>query len=259
MDLNSQDIVLLVMHPVLAVVIVFPLIGMVVRMAWQTRQRRLETNTEGGKSKIPPGVGKEHLSLGRWLTGVVVGIALLGMTRSIFDNILTNQVWSKNPFQVVFIILLYVATLASLVLLYKARQKLWRGVFATLTGMGLVILGCQDGVFRRTEEWYVSHYYFGITAALLMIFALAIVPEIYQDRSNTWRRIHTVLNSIALLLFLAQGMTGTRDLLEIPLSWQENYIYKCNYDKTSPGYKTCPGDPPAAQSQVPQSPHDNPA
>nr|WP_322744216.1 MULTISPECIES: hypothetical protein [unclassified Coleofasciculus] len=31
---------------------------------------------------------------------------------------------------------------------------MWRGIFATLTGAGLVILGSQDGVFRRTNEWY---------------------------------------------------------------------------------------------------------
>lgn len=109
------------------------------------------------------------------------------------------------------------------------------GNFATLTGAGLVILGCQDGVFRRTNEWYWSHYYIGITAALLMIFSLAIVQDIYQDKSNRWRIVHTILNCIALLLFIGQGMTGTRDLLEIPLSWQEPYIYQCDFAN-----KTCP-------------------
>ncbi|HEY9827323.1 MAG TPA: DUF4079 domain-containing protein [Stenomitos sp.] len=242
MDLNLKDILLLVMHPVLAVVIVYPLIGMTVRMAWQTRQHRLESVGEG-KSKIPAVVGGEHLKLGRWLTGVVVGIALLGMTRPIFAQILTNQVWQKVPSKVVLILLVYAATIGSLTLLYRARQRLWRGVFAVLTGAGLVILGFQDGVYRRDQEWFVSHFYFGISAALLMIFALAIVQEIYQDRSQTWRKIHVAVNCIALLLFLAQGLTGTRDLLEIPLSWQESYIYRCNFDKTSPQYKTCPAPP----------------
>ncbi|TAG11991.1 MAG: DUF4079 domain-containing protein, partial [Oscillatoriales cyanobacterium] len=44
-----------------------------------------------------------------------------------------------------------------------------------------------------------------------------------------------ILNSIAVLLFLGQGMTGTRDLLEIPLSWQKPYIYSCDFPN-----KTCP-------------------
>jgi Protein of unknown function (DUF4079) len=68
-----------------------------------------------------------------------------------------------------------------------------------------------------------------------MIFSAAIFPDIYQDRTNRWRNIHVVLNCFALLLFIGQGMTGTRDLLEIPLSWQEPFIYKCDFTKL-----TCP-------------------
>lgn len=221
-------------HPAIAVIFVFPLIGMVVNFAWQTRQRRLQ-NLAGNKSKIPPIVGSEHRDLGKWLTGAVVGLTLLGLAYPIGKNILNNQLWSKVPFQVIFILLMFAATITCLVLLYRANQKVWRAVFATLTGAGLVILGCQDGVFRRTNEWYWSHYYIGISAALLMIFSLAIVQDIYQDKSHRWRTIHTILNCIALLLFIGQGMTGTRDLLEIPLSWQESHIYQCDYVN-----KTCP-------------------
>lgn len=230
-DLNDA---LELIHPAIAVFFVFPLIGIVANLAWQTRQRRLQS-TGGGKSKIPPVVGPEHNRIGKWLAGAVVGLALLGLTYPIFKHIVTNQVWDKQPFQVVFIVLIFAATIASLVFLYQAKERLWRGVFATLTGTGLIILGCQEGVFRRTNEWYVSHYYIGLTAAMLMIFSLAIVQDIYQDRSHRWRIIHAILNSIALLLFIGQGMTGTRDLLEIPLGWQEPYIYKCDFTN-----KTCP-------------------
>lgn len=229
-------------HPAIAVVVIFPLIGMVVNFAWQTRQRRRQTQAKD-KSKIPPQVGSEHLNLGRWLTGGVVGIALLGLGIPIGKNIIQNQLWNGQPLQVGFIVLMFILTIAALVLLYQAQAPLWRGLFATLTGMGLVILGCQDGVFRRTNEWYISHYYYGIAAALLMILSLAIVPDIYRDRSHRWRIIHTVLNSIALLLFLGQGVTGTRDLLEIPLSWQEPYIYQCDFQN-----QTCPTAPPPGAS-----------
>lgn len=225
-------------HPAIAVVSVFPLIGTVVNRSLKTRQRRLQTATEG-KSTIPPVVGQEHLQSGRILAGAVVGVTLLGLGYPIFEHILREQVWNKNSFQVIFISLMFVATLASLILLYKAHSALWRGIFATLTGAGLVILGCQDGVFRRTNEWYWSHYYIGITAALLMVFSLAIVQDIYKDRSNRWRTVHVVLNTIAVLLFIGQGMTGTRDLLEIPLSWQKPYIYSCDFNN-----KTCPTPPP---------------
>jgi uncharacterized membrane protein len=212
-------------HPVFVVVVVFPLIGIVVNRAWQVRQRRLQTAT-AGKSKIPPVVGQEHVQLGRLLTGAVVGVTLIALANDILGNILDNQVWRKDAFQVLCIGLLFAATIASLVLLYRAQQRRWRGVFATLTGMALVVLGCQEGVYRKTDQWYVSHYYYGMAAAMLMIFALAILPEIYKDQTNRWRKVHIVLNCIALLIFLGQGMTGTQNLLEIPLSWQENYVQK---------------------------------
>jgi len=242
--MELADVMALV-HPVLAVALVFPIIGTVVNAAWQTRQRRLQT-ADGGKSKIPPVVGPEHLKLGRLLTGAIVGITLIALAYSIyFKSILEKDLWGKSPGQVVFIALMFVATIASLVFLYQARLKLWRGVFATLTGVGLVVLGFQDGIFRRDDEWLVSHFYYGIAAALLMVFSLAITPEIYQDRSHGWRKIHTVLNCIALLLFLGQGVTGSRDLLEIPLSWQKKHVYQCDWK-----YKTCP-KPPQSQSFAP--------
>jgi drug/metabolite transporter (DMT)-like permease len=238
--MDTKDLIALI-HPAIAVAVVFPLIGMVVNFAWQTSQRRRQTANEG-KSQIPPVVGREHVQLGRWLAGAVVGVALIGLAYPIFEHILTEKVWSKNPSQVVFIVLMFAATIASLVLLYRARPRHWRAIFATLTGTGLVVLGCQDGVFRRTNEWYWSHYYIGIAAALLMVFSLAIVEDIYKDRLNRWRYVHIILNCFALLLFLGQGMTGTRDLLEIPLSWQKPYIYSCDFD-----HKTCPQPAPPKQ------------
>jgi drug/metabolite transporter (DMT)-like permease len=225
---------LALVHPALAVAIVFPMLGIVLNMAWQTRQRRQQI-ASGDKSKIPPIVGQEHLKAGRILSGSVVGVTLLGLGYAIFEHILKENVWGKNSFQVIFIILMFVATIASLVMLYRARPAMWRGIFATLTGIGLVVLGTQDGVYRRTNEWYWSHYYIGITAALLMVFSLAIIEDIYKDKSNRWRTAHVILNSIAVLLFFGQGMTGTRDLLEIPLSWQKPYIYSCDFAN-----KTCP-------------------
>lgn len=240
--MQLADVMALV-HPTLAVAVVFPIIGTVVSAAWQTRQRRLQT-ADGSKSKIPPVVGPEHLKMGRLLTGAIVGITLIALAYSIyFKSILDKELWKNSPLQVTFIALMFAATIASLVFLYQARQQLWRGVFATLTGVGLVVLGFQDGVFRRDDEWLVSHFYYGIAAALLMVFSLAIAPEIYQDRSHRWRKIHTALNCIALLLFLGQGMTGSRDLLEIPLSWQKEHLYQCDWKN-----QTCPK--PAQQSSL---------
>ncbi|MBD2184444.1 DUF4079 domain-containing protein [Aerosakkonema funiforme] len=232
--MELKDAIALI-HPAIAMIVVYPLIGNVINLAWQVRQRRLQ-NASGGKSKIPPISGQEHLKLGRYLAISVVGITLIALAYSIFiKHILAKQTWIEQPLQVGFIVLMFVATIAALFFLQRASNKLWRGTFATLTGAGLVILGFQEGVFRRDSEWFVSHYYYGIIAALLMIFSLAIVPEIYRDKTNRWRIVHTVLNSIALALFLGQAITGARDLLEIPLSWQEPYIYQCDFAN-----KSCP-------------------
>lgn len=67
--MNFIDMMALV-HPALAIAIVFPIIGMVANLAWQTRQRCLQT-ADDGNSRIPPIVGSEHRKLGNWLTGSV--------------------------------------------------------------------------------------------------------------------------------------------------------------------------------------------
>jgi hypothetical protein len=229
-------------HPAIAMIVVFPLLGIVVNYAWQTRQRRLKA-ADGTKGKIPANVGAEHLRLGRWLSNSVVALVLIGLAHPIFSKMIPDQTWTKDPLRFGFVLALFPLAIASLVILNQARPRLWRGLFASLTGMALILLGSQPEVFRRGEifdfankkwfvgEWYVSHYYYGMVAATLMIFSLAIFPDIYQDRTNRWRNIHIVLNCVALLLFVAQAFTGSRDLLEIPLSWQEQHLYKCDFTK----------------------------
>jgi hypothetical protein len=223
--MNTTDMLRLV-HPAISVFYVFPLIGIASYFAWQTRQRRLAVMNKE-KSKIAPVVGQEHVKIGRWLAASVVGVALLGMAHPLIKTILRNNTWTESPFQVIFIAAMFVFTLATLVFLFRAQSPLWRASFATLSSMGVIILGCQDGIFRRTNEWYISHYYYGIAAALLMIMSVAMLPEIYK--SKNWRRAHIALNTFALLLFIGQGITGARDLLAIPLSWQEPVIYQCDF------------------------------
>jgi Protein of unknown function (DUF4079) len=228
-----------IIHPAIAVTVIFPLIGIVLYMSWQTRQRRLQT-IEGTKSKIPPSVGLEHVKIGKILAGAVVGINLLGMLHPTVKYILKNDLVNTNPLQVVILGLLFGAAIASLYFLYVAKQRLWLGIFATMTGMAVILIGFQDNIFkregfgaifRRDDMWLISHFYLGMTATMLMIFSLAIIQDIYKDRQNRWRTAHIVLNSFATLLFFAQGMTGARDLLEIPLSWQEPFVYGCDFSK----------------------------
>jgi MFS family permease len=219
--MEFRDLILL-LHPVAAVIVVFPLLGIVINRALQVRQRRLADN----KKQIPAVAGQEHVQLGRWLTGSVVGLVLLALANDVLGNIAQSGIWGKEPFKVVLIGLMFVAMIASLALLYQAQSRLWRGVFATLSSLGLIVLGAQDGVYRKTEQWYISHYYYGLAAAVLMIISLAILREIYQDKTDRWRTVHIVLNSFAFLLFIGQGITGTQALLEVPLGWQEPYVQK---------------------------------
>lgn len=223
--MNAQQWARLI-HPAIAVVFVFPLIGIAVNFAWQTRQRRLQLAEEGRKSKIPPVVGREHVQVGRWLTGAVVGVSLVAIAYAItFKGFIEQALFRTDPIASTFILLMFVATIASLILLYRAAQRHWRAIFATLTSLGLIVLSFLDRlgimekslVFRRDNEWYISHFYYGLVASILMIISLAIIREIYQDRSNRWRSLHVILNCVALLLFCGQGLTGVRDLFEIGL------------------------------------------
>jgi hypothetical protein len=211
-NLGNEDFASLI-HPALVIIFVFPLVGIVTNFAWQTRQRRLAVKQD--KNKIPPLVGREHVKFGRWLATSVVVASLIALAYSIvYKSFIKKDLWTKNNSQAVLIILIFIATIASLILLLRAKPKLWRGVFATLTGMGLIVLGQQDGVWRLSDQWYWSHYYLGIAVSLLMILAIAIIDDIYH--SVTIRNLHIVLNCLALLLFIGQGVTGARDLLEIP-------------------------------------------
>ncbi|MBD2579695.1 DUF4079 domain-containing protein [Oscillatoria sp. FACHB-1406] len=216
-----------IIHPAIAILFVYPLLGIVVNFAWQTRQRRLKT-VAGEKSKIPATVGREHFSMGRWLAGAVVGVWLIAIAYIfLFKAFLNPEVnlFAKNPTAAIWIISMFVATVSCFILLYRAQMGRWRAIFAVLTSLGLIIFGYLDRlgitekaiVFRRDNEWFISHFYYGTLAAILAIASLAMVPEIHRDRSNRWRTLHIILNCLSLLLFLGQGWTGVRDLFEIGL------------------------------------------
>jgi ABC-type bacteriocin/lantibiotic exporter with double-glycine peptidase domain len=84
-----------------------------------------------------------------WLSGSLVGVALLGMAAPIFSKMLSNDTLTKEPFRVFFVIAIFLLSIAFFTLLFKAKVKLWRGIFATLTGMGLIVLGFQPEIYRR--------------------------------------------------------------------------------------------------------------
>jgi len=105
-------------------------------------------------------------------------------------------------------------------------------------------LGMQPEVWRLSDDpldaaFWQSHFWGGIGLAGLMLFSLAARPEIL--RHLRWRNLHIAANSLAALIFVSQAITGARDLLEIPLSWQAGIIGSCNWSE-----RTCPDPVPPA-------------
>ena len=228
-----------ILHPFLAVVLVYPLIGVVVRLAVQTRARRLQNQ------KLPATVGRDHSDLGRWLAAAVAVLVLIA---------LTVVIGTKAPFaefegglaRAIQLLLVLFGTIASLLALWRCTRPTLRLAFSLITWAGVLGLGAQPEVWRISDNpfssgFWQSHYWAGVGVTGLMLFSLGARPEILRDIRI--RRLHVTANVLAALLFLTQGLTGTRDLLEIPLSWQKSTIYRCDFNA-----KTCPALDPPAQS-----------
>ena len=226
-------------HPALAVVVVYPLLGMVLRLAQQTRDRRVL------HSKLPPTVGRDHADLGQWLTAAVVGVVLIAETVVIATS-KPLFAFDGGTGRLVQLLLVLVGSVIAFAALWRVRKPPYRASFALLTWIGMIGLGLQPEVFRRSDNpldpvFWQSHFWGGIGLAGLMLLSLAVRPEIHRDLR--WRRLHLSLNVLATLIFLAQGLSGPRDLLEIPLSWQKPTIYSCDFQQ-----RTCP--PPAPSPQA---------
>lgn len=248
MTLELSDWLKLI-HPIVAVGCVFPLIGISIYFGLQNRERR-RLISNGEKSAIPAIVGLEHVKVGKWLATAVLMIDLGGMVHPTIEKIISSNLWNTEPWRVGLVGCLFLMTIGSLVMLHRARteQQLWRMGWAAATIIGALAIGFQGGmhpfgikelnlpawgvpqaIYRRDEEWFFSHFYFGMTVTALMVVSLAIIPEIYKDRAQKWRNTHVLLSFFALLLFVLQGITGVRDLLEIPLGWQAPAIYRCDF------------------------------
>ena len=161
-----------------------------------------------GITKQLPAVSREHSDHGLWVTaGVVVAV---------------------------------------LIALLRVKQPLLRASFTGLTWVGLLGLGSQPEIWRLSDNpfsgaFWSSHYWSGVLLTGLLLFNLAARPEI--TKHLRWRRLHVASNVLIMVLLAVQAITGSRDLLEIPLSWQKPAIYRCDFQR-----RTCPepGVPAAA-------------
>jgi hypothetical protein len=206
------------LHPALAVALVYPLLGAALQLALQTRRRRLN------QAKAPLSSGAEHTALGRWLTAAVVTIQLIAYA----VVILTRQPSQLDPGRSGLLLLVLAGSVLALAALWRVRQPLYRASFALLCWIGVIGLGMQPEVWRLSDNpldpaFWQSHFWGGMGLTGLLL--------------------HLSANALAALIFITQGITGPRDLLEIPLSWQKPTIYGCNFEQ-----RVCPpfAPPPAA-------------
>jgi hypothetical protein len=225
------------LHPALAVVLVYPLLGMVLRLAQQTRDRRLT------QAKHPPTVGRDHADLGKWLAGSVVAIVLVALAVVIATKHPLSA-FEGGAARLGVLVLVLLGSVVALVTLWRVKRPMYRASFALLCWAGVIGLGLQSEVFRLSDNpfepaFWQSHFWGGIGLTGLMLFSVACRPEIH--RHLRWRRLHVSANALAALIFLAQGISGPRDLLEIPLSWQKPAVYACDFQA-----QTCPAGGPAA-------------
>ena len=228
-----------ILHPFLAVVLVYPLVGVVVRLAVQTRARRLKNQ------KLPVTVGRDHSDLGRWLAAAVVLLVLIALSVVIGTKAPLVQ-FEGGLARAIQLLLVLFGTIVSLLALWRCTRPGLRLAFSLITWAGVLGLGAQPEVWRLSDNpftpaFWQSHYWAGVGVTGLMLFSLGARAEILRDIRI--RRLHVTANVLAALLFLTQGLTGTRDLLEIPLSWQKSTIYRCDFNA-----KTCPSLDPNAQS-----------
>jgi hypothetical protein len=215
---------------------------MVLRLARQTRDRRLI------QAKHPPTVGRDHADLGQWLATAVVAIVLIAEAVVIATEH-PLATFEGGLLRLAMLVLVLAGSVVALVTLWRVKRPVYRASFALLCWAGTLGLGLQPEVFRRSDNpldplFWQSHFWGGIGLVGLLLFSVACRPEI--QRHLRWRRLHISANLLAALVFLAQGLTGPRDLLEIPLSWQKASIYACDYKAMR-----CPAPAPSAAPATP--------
>ena len=220
-----------ILHPALAVVVVYPLLGVVMSLAWQTRQRRV------AQQKHPPTVGRDHSDVGRWLAASVVWLVLIALAVSIASKVPLAD-FAGGVTRAAQLLVVLLGTSASLIALWRCQAAVFRFSFSVLTFIGVLALGAQPEVWRVSDDlfssgFWQSHYWSGVAVTGLMLLSLSARREITLDLRV--RRLHVTASILAAVLFLMQGVTGTRDLLEIPLSWQKPAVYRCDFV-----LQTCP-------------------
>ena len=216
------------LHPVLVILFVYPVVGATVRLGILVREKRL------GITQQPAKVPAEHSDHGRWLTSGVVVAVLVALLYSFGSTFSADPAaFAGGVARLALLLLVALGSLVSQLALWWVRRPLWRACFALLCWAGLLGLGSQGEIWRVSDNpftgsFWASHYWAGILLTGLLLGTTAARPEI--QRSLRLRRLHVTAALLISLLLAVQAITGSRDLLEIPLSWQKPAIAACDFN-----------------------------
>jgi hypothetical protein len=217
------------LHPVLVILFVYPVVGATIRLGILVREKRL------GITQQPALVPREHADHGRWFTASVVVVVLIALVYSFISRAVEPGAdFAGGLLRLSSLLLVAAGTLVALLVLLKVKQPPLRASFTLLS----------DNPF--SASFWSSHYWSGVLLTGLLLFDLAARPEI--TRHLRWRRLHVASNLLIMVLLAVQAITGCRDLLEIPLSWQKPAIYRCDFQN-----RTCPEPVAAPAAAVPSS------
>jgi Protein of unknown function (DUF4079) len=226
------------LHPALMILFVYPVVGATIRLGILVREKRL------GITSQPALVPVEHADHGAWITIGVVASVLIALLYSLFSHTAAATPVAADPGGVaalrpLLLLLVAAGTMAALLALLRTRRPLLRAGFCWICWAGLLGLGSQPEVWRVSDNplsagFWSSHYWSGVLLCGLLLATTAARPEII--RRPAWRRLHLGFNLLVMLLLAVQAITGSRDLLEIPLSWQKPFLYRCD-----PVARSCPG------------------
>ncbi|MFM7264274.1 MAG: DUF4079 family protein [Cyanobium sp.] len=207
----STDDGLLLLHPALMILFVYPVVGATIRLGILVRERRLDLNP------IAATVPAEHVDHGRWVaTGAVVASLLAlaaNLARARASGTQTaEELWGPA-------LGLTGLALGGCLALWRVRGTRLRALSALLSLVGLGILAVQPPLwFQGISPWsrlWGSHTWGGLLLLSLLLFAMAAAPEIRSRPA--WRRLHSAAAFLTALLLAVQAISGSRDLLVLGL------------------------------------------
>ncbi|MEB3319001.1 MAG: DUF4079 domain-containing protein [Cyanobacteriota bacterium] len=194
---------LLLLHPVLMILFVYPVVGATIRLGILVRERRLQINP------IAATVPAEHVDHGRWVTTGTLVAVLLALVANLARN--------GTAADAIPLLLPAAVALGSCLALWRLRRPAARALGALLSWGALALLVAQPSLwFGDTAPWgrlWGNHALSGVLLTGLLLFAMAAAPEIRC--SPAWRRLHTGAAFLIALLLAVQAISGSRDLLTL--------------------------------------------